>query len=178
VLAEPGRLLDQQPSFLWLRVHDLLDLALADHRVHLPPEAGVRQRIGDVGKPAVGAVQAIATLTLAVEATRYRDLGELGAGRPVGVVDHDLDLGRGARRSLPTPREDHVLHRLAANGERPLLAERPQHTVGDVGLPAAVRTDDHADARGELELGALGEGLEALQGYRLEVHLSTCRLCP
>ena len=44
VLAEPGRLLDQQAPLARLRVDDRLDPALADHRVHLAAEVGVGER--------------------------------------------------------------------------------------------------------------------------------------
>ena len=82
---------------------------------------------------------------------------------PVGVVDHDLDLGRVAALDALAAGEDHVLHRLAAHRERALLAERPQHGVGDVRLAAAVGPDDHADARAEVEPHAVGERLEPLE---------------
>jgi hypothetical protein len=45
----------------------------------------------------------------------------------VGVVQHDLDLGRRARLDALAAAEDDVLHRLAADRERRLLAHRPQH---------------------------------------------------
>ncbi len=66
--------------------------------------------------------------------------------------------------------EDHVLHRLTADRDRRLLAERPQHRVGDVGLAGAVGSDDHADAGAELEPGAVGERLEALERERFQIH--------
>ncbi len=57
VLAEPGGLLDQHAPLARLAEHDRLDLALADHRVHLAAEARVGERVGDVGEPAGGAVE-------------------------------------------------------------------------------------------------------------------------
>ena len=178
VLAEPGRLLDQEPSLARLREDDLLDPALADDRMHLPAEARVGERLDDVGEPAAGAVEAVAAVAVAVEPPRDRDLGELGASGAVGVVDHDLDLGGVAGRAVAAAGEDHVLHRLAADRERALLAERPEDGVGDVRLAAAVRPDDHAHARRELQLGALGEGLEALQRDRLQMHGLALRPVP
>ena len=82
---------------------------------------------------------------------------------PVGVVEHELDLGRAARLHAVAAAEDHVLHRLAADRERRLLAHRPQHGVGDVRLARAVGPDDHGDAGRELQPRAVGERLEALQ---------------
>ena len=139
VLAEPGGLLDQQPPVARLREHDLLDPALADHRVHLAAEVGVGEHLDDVGEPAAGAVQPVAALAPALEARADRDLGELRSPSPSVVVEHDLDLGVAARADALAAGEDHVLHRLAADAERALLAERPEHRVGDVRLAAAVR---------------------------------------
>ena len=51
-LPRPGGLLDQQPPVARLRVDDLLDPALADHRVHLAAEVGVGERLDHVGEPA------------------------------------------------------------------------------------------------------------------------------
>ena len=68
--------------------------------------------------------------------------------------------------------EDHVPHLLAADRRGALLAERPEHRVGDVRLAGAVRPDDHADARREGQPGAVGEGLEALQIDGLQIHRS------
>ena len=52
VLAEPGRLLDQQAPVARLREDDLLDSALADHRVHLAAEVGVGRGLDHVDEPA------------------------------------------------------------------------------------------------------------------------------
>ncbi len=170
VLAEAGGLLDHQPPLARAREHDLLDLALRDDRVHLLAEPRVGQHLEHVDETAAGAVQPVLALAVATEPAHDRDLGEGGGQSAVGVVDHDLDLGRARAAHAVASREDHVLHRLAANGQRALLAERPEHAVGDVRLAGAVRPDDHGDARPELELGPAREGLEALHGDRPEVH--------
>ena len=96
VLAEARRLLDQEAPLARLGVDDRLDPALADHRVHLAAEVGVGEDLDDVGQAAAGAVEPVAALAGAVEAALHRDLGELGRGAALGVVDHHLDLGRAA----------------------------------------------------------------------------------
>ena len=170
VLAEPRRLLDQQPALAGTRHDDLLDLALRDDRVHLLAEPGVGQHFDDVDEPAARAVQAVLALSVACQPAHDRDLGEVRVEAAVRVVDHDLDLG-GARAGDPVPaREDHVLHQLPAHRQRGLLAERPQHCIGDVRLARAVRADDHGHAGAELELGSLREGLEALHRDRAQMH--------
>ena len=170
VLAEPGGLLDEQPALARLGGHDRLDAALRDDRVHLLAEAGVGEDLEHVDEPAARAVEAVLALAVAVEAAHDRDLAQRDVDRAVGVVDDDLDLGRRARLHAAAAAEDDVAHRLAADGERRLLAHRPQDGVGDVRLARAVRADDDRDAGAEVELRAVGEGLEALEGQRLEVH--------
>ena len=170
VLAESGGLLDQQPAVARLGGHDRLDPALGDDRVHLLAEAGVRQQLDHVDQPAARAGEPVLALAVAVEPAHDRDLGRAEPERALAVVEHELDLGAPARLAARGTAEDHVLHRLPADGERRLLAERPQHRVGDVRLARSVRSDDHADAGAELEPGAVREGLEALERDRFQVH--------
>ncbi len=170
VLPETRRLLDHQPPLPRARQHDLLDLALRDDRVHLLAEPRVGEHLDHVHEPAAGAVQAVLALAVPVQLAHDRDLGEVEVERAVVVVDHDLHLG-GVRALDPVrAREDHVLHRLPADGQRRLLAERPQHRVGDVRLARSVRPHDDRHSRPELQLGPVGEGLEALHGDGTQVH--------
>src|SRR5207253_3088648 len=59
VLAQPGRLLDQQPPIARLGGHDRVDPALRDDRVALLAEPGVREHLDHVGQPAARAIQAV-----------------------------------------------------------------------------------------------------------------------
>ena len=139
VLAEPRRLLDQQAPLARLGGDDRLDATLRDDRVGLLAETRVGEHLDHVGEPAAGAVEPVAAVAVAVQAPHDRDLAQRQVDRAVGVVEHDLDLGGAARLHAAAAAEDHVLHRLAAHRERRLLAHRPQHRVGDVGLARAVR---------------------------------------
>ncbi len=170
VLAEPGRLLDQHPPVARLGGDDRLDAALGDDGVHLLAEARVGEDLDHVDEPALGAVDAVLALPRAVQPPQDRDLADRQVQPTGGVVEHDLDLGLGSRLDAAGTREDHVLHRLAANGQGRLLAHRPQHRVGDIGLARAVGPDDHRHAGREGQPRAVGEGLEALQGDRAQVH--------
>ena len=62
VLAEPGRLLDEQAAVAGRREHDLLHPALADHRVHLAPEVRVGEDLDHVREPRASAVDAVRAL--------------------------------------------------------------------------------------------------------------------
>ncbi len=170
VLAQARGLLDHQPPVARARVDDRLDLALGDHRVHLLAQAGVREHLDHVDQPALGPVEPVLALAVAVELAHDRDLREVDRQRAIGVVDHHLHLGAGGGRQPVAAGEDHVLHRLAAHGQRALLAQRPQHGLGHVGLARAVGPHHHRHARSELQPGAVREGLEALQGQRAQVH--------
>ena len=165
-LPRPGGLLDQQAPVARLGGDDRLDAALGDDGVHLLAQAGVREHLQHVDEAAARAVEAVLALARAVQPAHDRDLAHRQVDRAVGVVEDELDLGRRARLHAAAAAEDDVLHRLAAHGERRLLAHRPQHGVGDVGLARAVGADDDRHARAELELRAVGEGLEALEGQR------------
>ena len=170
VLAQPRGLLDQQSPVAGLRGHDRLDPPLRDDGVHLLAQPGVGEHLDHVAQPAAGTVQPVATLPRTVQAPHDRYLAQRQLERPVGVVQHDLHLGGAASLHSPPAAEDHVLHRLAANGQRRLLAQPPEDRVGDVGLARPVWTDHHADPRAEVQLGAVRERLEAGQRKRLQAH--------
>ena len=188
VLAEPGCLLDQQAALPGPGVDDLLHAALADHGVHLVAEVRVRKHLDHVDEPAPSSVQPILAVAVSVQSAPDRNLRKTQSlirprrprTRSGGCVGHflevvvacedDFHLGIASRRLAIAAREDHVLHRLAADRQRALLSHRPEHGVGDVGLAAAVGPDDDADARRELQPGALGERLEPLDGDRAQMH--------
>src|SRR5206468_12950569 len=67
VLAEPGRLLDQQAPVARLRVHDLLHAALADHRVHLAAEVRVGEHLDHVDEPAARPVEPVLALAVPLQ---------------------------------------------------------------------------------------------------------------
>ena len=76
VLAEPGRLLDQQPPVARLGGHDRVHAALRDDRVGLLAEARVGEHLDHVGQPAAGAVEPVAALAVAVQPAHDRDLAQ------------------------------------------------------------------------------------------------------
>ncbi len=93
------------------------------------------------------------------------DLGfavEAGSVVDLGVDEGEGDLGHAGRLAVAGAGEDDVFHLDAAEGLGGLLAENPGDGVRDIGLAAAVGTDDGGDTfAGELDLGAITEGLEA-----------------
>ncbi len=139
VLAEPRRLLDQQPALARFRVNDRLDPALADHRVHLASQVRVGEDLDHVDETTASAVHPVDAIPGAIEAALDRDLRQLGRSAAFRVVDHHLDFGGATLADALAAGRDHVLHRSAADRSGALLAERPEHGVGDVRLAGAVR---------------------------------------
>ena len=122
VLAEPGRLFDQHPAVARLGGDDRLDPALRDDRVHLLAEPGVGQHLDHVDQPAARAREPVLAFATAVEPPHDRDLGRAQPEHPLAVVEHQFDLGAAGALAARRPAEDHVLHRLPADGQRRLLA--------------------------------------------------------
>lgn len=164
VPADPGRLLDQVAPVLGPGRDDRGDLALFDDRVAPRADAGVAEEVVDVAQPAGGLVDQVLGLAAAVEPSRDLDLRiarEGGRGPALGVVEGEHHLGHAGRPAELGAGEDHVLHALAAQAPRGLLAHAPAHRVDHVRLAAAVGTHDAGDARLEAEDGTVGKGLES-----------------
>ncbi len=88
----------------------------------------------------------------------------VGVGRLIdgGVHEGEGDLGHAGGAAFAGAREDDVFHLEAAQRLGGLFAEDPGDGVGDVGLAAAVGSDDGGDAVTlERDLRAITEGLEA-----------------
>ena len=92
---------------------------------------------------------------------------EVDRQQAVGVVEDERDVGHALGGALLRAGPDDVLG-LARAERAALLAERPAERVGEVALARAVRPDDRADAAAELDVGPLGERLEALEAEREE----------
>ena len=106
-LAEPRRLLQQHAPLGSLRAEDLLDLALADDRVHAAAETDVGEQLDEVEPADRRLVDEVLALAAAVEPPRDRHLRPLE--RPVArlVVEEQLDLavlGALARLAEPAKR--------------------------------------------------------------------------
>jgi len=103
-------------------------------------------------------------LAVPLQHALHRDLGvlrPLAARPPERIVEQQLD--RRARERLAVARavEDDVLHRVAAQGGGARFAEHPADRVDDVGLAAAVRTDNADELAWNVDGSGIYEGLEA-----------------
>jgi hypothetical protein len=88
----------------------------------------------------------------------------------LAVSEEEIDLGHSVKLSLVGPAEDDVGHLAAAQRLGGSLTEDPSDGVDDVGLAAAIWTDDGGDSLVEIEIGFVGEGLESLEMERLQIH--------
>ena len=163
MLGHPGRLLDVGPDLDRVGGEHLVEVALADDRVLLPPDPAVGQHLPDVEQPAGQPVEAVLGLARSEQGPGDRDLAELEGQVAGGVVDGEADLGHGERRAALRAGKDEVLHPPAAQRPGTLLAEDPRDGVDDVGLARAVGADDDADPRLEDKRGLVRKGLEPTQ---------------
>ena len=148
--ANPGDLLEQRPAFLWPEGQRLVDHALADEQEGVVGEVGRVEQLDQVPQPDPTAIQQVVVLARPIQPPA--ELQDLVVDRQqaVGVVEDEADVGHAQGRSLVRAGEDDVLGLAAAQGPA-LLPERPAQAVGEVALARAVRSDDGADARPELD---------------------------
>ena len=173
VLGDAGRLFDEAAQLFGPRLDDARDHALLDDRVAARAEAGAEEQLRDVLAAAARAVQEVGRRAVARHDALQRDLGVAGvlAGElAVGVVEHQLDRGRADRLARAGAVEHDVGHRVAAQVLGGDLAHDPADGIDDVGLAAAVRTDDADQIAGEIDGGRIDEGLETGQLDLIESH--------
>ena len=173
VLGDAGGLFQEQAQLFRARLDDAADGALADDGVGARAEARAQEHVLHVAPAHRLVVDVVAAGTVAREHALDGDFGELAplaAGAVVAVVEHQLHAGAAGRLAAGGAVEDHVLHGLATQLAGLGFAQHPAHGVHDVGLAAAVGAD-HADqlAR-QLEIGGLGERLEAGKFDGIETH--------
>jgi len=173
VLADAGRLFQEQAQLLGARLDDAADGALADDGVGTRPQAGAEEHVLHVAPAHRLVVDVVTAGAVARQHALDRDLGELAplaAGAVIAVVEHQLDRRAAGRLARGGAVEDDVLHRLAAQLGRLGLAQHPAHRIHDVGLAAAVGPHDADQLARQHEVGGFGEGLEARELDRIETH--------
>jgi hypothetical protein len=149
------------------------DLALTDEGGGVGPGRGVGEQQLDVAGPHLLAIDAVGRALTPVDAPRHLQHGAVseGLGCPaLGVVDGQLDFGVVARRTVGRAGEDDVVHALAAHGLGGVGPHDPAQALQHIGLAAAVGSDDAGQARLNMHLGGIDEGLEADEPEALELH--------
>ena len=161
VASDARHFLEQRTALLRSEGEGLIDHPLPDEQEGVVGEVRRIEQVHEVAQADPALVEEVVVLARAVEpAPELEDL-ELDRQEPVGVVDHERDVGHPLRGALLRAGPDDVLR--LARAERPtLLAERPAEGVGEVALARAVGPDDGADPAPEFDARPLGERLEAL----------------
>ena len=166
VLGDARGFFEMPAQFVGMRGNDLRDHALLDDRIAARTEAGAEKQIGDVAAAAARAVEEILRHAVAAGQTLDRNfvvLGVLADDETVGIVEDQLDLRRADRLASRRTREDHVGQCVAAQAAGRAFAHDPADRVDNVGLAAAVRTDDAGHVRGQMQNGRIDEGFETGQ---------------
>src|SRR5262249_52399918 len=114
------------------------------------------------------AVDEVFTLARAVDPPGDLHFGGVGGEGLVEVVERHRDLGHAEAAARRGAVENDVGHLPAAQALGALLPEHPAYRVTAVRFACAVRPDDGGNARGEVELSAVGERLEAAQLQTLQ----------
>jgi hypothetical protein len=160
VAAHAGDLLEQRAALLRPQRQRLVDHALADEQERVLGEMPGIEQVHQVLESYALAVQEVVVLARPVQPPAQLDHAVLDRQQAVAVVEGELDIGHAHRRPLLGASPDDILRLPRAEGAA-LLAERPAQGVGKVALAGAVRADDRADPRAELDMRSIGKRLEA-----------------
>ncbi len=171
VLEDARSLFDERAVAAGIGPQNRVQPPLPDDHVHLLPEPGVAQQLLDVEQTAGRAVDRVFGTPVAEDGAADRHLAVVDVQRVVGVVDRQAHLCAAEWRAGGRSREDHVLHRRAAQVLRALFTHHPGERVDDVRLAGTVRTDDRGDARLESQRRGGCERFEAAQREFLEIHV-------
>ena len=170
VLGDARGLLDERAALLRAALKDGVELALADDGMGILAQARIVQDVLDIHESARALVDEVLALTRTVHAPRDGNLVEIDGEHVVGIVEHERDLGHAHGLARRGTREDDILHGLAAQLLRALLAQNPEDGIGDIRFTRSVGTDNDREAGLEDHVRAVGKRLKALQGERLQVH--------
>ena len=95
----------------------------------------------------------------------------------VGVYQGHGHVGHAQGLALTGARENHVFHAGSAQGFGGLFSQHPSDGIAEVGLAAAIRSDDGGDALTvESQLGALAKGFKSLQfdAFEFQQSIALC----
>ena len=138
VLGDARGLLDERAALLRTALKDGVKLALADDGMGILAQARIVQDVLDIHETARALVDEVLALTRTVHAPRDGNLVEIDGEHVVGIVEHERDLGHAHGLARRGTREDDILHGLAAQLLRALLAQNPEDGIGDIRFTGAV----------------------------------------
>ena len=169
-LRDAGGLLEDRAAIFRAVAQDLVDLSLLHDRVGAAAHAGVHEELVDVAEAACGFIDEILALPISINPAGYADFVPLGAEFLFTLREGHGNLGHTKCRAAVRAAENDIRHLAAAQGFCRLLAKDPANGVEDIRLAATIRTYDGCDASVEVEDGFCGEGFEADDFQRLQIH--------
>ena len=146
--------------------NDLADTSLPDDRIPVAAETGVHQKLRNIAQTHQLAVDIVLALAAAVAAAGDAHLVGVQRENARRVVQHKRHLRKAHCAALFCAAENDVLHFSAAQHPRFLLAHDPQKRVRQIGLSAAVGSDDHRYILFKAQPRLFGKRLEALEFQR------------
>ncbi len=166
VLGNACCFLDEDAQFFRLGFDQVRHHALLDDRVAPGTETGTEEDILDIATAALGAVEHISGLRLAVDDALDRDFVEGGVfalHRVVGVVENELDGGLANRFAVAGAVEDHVRKIFTTQLARRAFTHDPAYGIDNIGFAATIGADDGAKITGEVDCGRVYERLESCE---------------
>ena len=169
-----GRFFQHPPALLGLGLDDLADAPLVNHRRRARAGGGIGKQDLHVARAYFAAIDPVGRALLALDPARHVqgivavELGRCGAAR---VVDAQTHFGVIAGWTAVVASEDHVVHVGGAHGLVRGLAHHPAQRFHQIGLAAAVGTDDPGEPGLDQEVSRLDERLEADQAQPRQFHI-------
>jgi len=171
--ADPRGVFKDRAACLGLGVDELGYAPLPHQRRRVRARRRVGEEHAHVAGSRILAVDLVGAAGVPLDAPRDVELVvlvELRRGVEGGVVDAERHLRPGPGGAGGGPREDHVLHPLAAHRLGRGLAHHPAQSFEQVGLAAAVGPHDARETRRDHQLRRVDEALKALKTQSREQH--------
>ncbi len=164
VFGDTGGFFDEDAQLFRLRFNQPGHHALLNDRVATGTQTGAEEDVSDVLAAALGAIEEIGRLSIAIHAALDGHFGEIGvfaSQAMVLIVEHQLHAGLAHRLAGAGAIENDVCHVLATQVLGRAFPHHPAHSVDDIGFTAAVGPDNRAEVGGKIDGSRVYKGLKA-----------------
>ncbi|MNU92533.1 hypothetical protein D3C71_824520 [compost metagenome] len=171
--GDAGRLFQKLAAGLRFGVDELADTPLPHHGGRARAGGGIsKQKLHVLGARLL-AIDAVDRAVFALDAARHLNfIGIVEGGRrgTVGIVEIEADFGGVAGRAVAGTGENDIIHAGCAHVFVGVFAHHPTKRLHQIGLAAAVGTDNAGQARLDDEFGGFDEGLETDDAELVKLH--------
>src|SRR5579871_3978201 len=171
--ADPGCFFEDGTPLPGRGLQEDIDAPLLDDAIGIRAGPTAEEELLDVFEPAGLLVDEILAFAVPIDPPSDLHFGILGGEDAAAVIEGHRDFGQAEAAARGRAVEDYIGHLAAAQALGALLAQHPAHGIHNIALPAAVGSDDGRDAAREVELGLVGEALEANQFQTLKHSVPT-----